>query len=859
LPLAFVFILAGCGGGSSSGDTNDDSSPFALRGSIGIEANTRVDGDTSDRLSFGGALLNEPQRLPATFVLGGYVSDDSGSRTLGDRFDDFAMDQTDRFQVPFKAGEEVSVATFVEGNATPGMTLSLLDPEENTLMSVSIAANSEGAVTLPDGKPDGDYLVKLSAGSSSPSAPIRYVAMKVAESGATSLALDWPRHDYLPGRAIVSQVEGSGPQISALSQASGILERKLGEKHWLMRMADARMASAVSPKRETLAWIEELRRQPGVESAVPDYVVSAQSPVNEPLFQFQWHYDLIDAPTAWQFAQDGGRDTVVAVLDTGLFRDTNGWHPDLADNVVESLLAGSDFVDGDNVPADVPNSVAGSVFHGTHVSGTVSASGSNTTGGTGVAFNSGLLPVRVLGEGGTGSSSDLIEALGWIIEDPSPKAQVVNLSLGGLPAIQALQDVIDRLAEQNVIVVAAAGNQSTSTPSFPAAANNVFAVSAVDGAGNIASYSNFGTWVDLAAPGGDARRDANLDGRADLVISTGASFSDDRYQPDYTGLQGTSMAAPHVAGVFALMRTLNPELDYGLLRAFLINGDLTDSQEGGRTDALGYGVINAAKAVLVAANDPDITILSSSPSVVSLSSETNPEQVVELQVSGAETIVDSDIDKSIATPDWLSLSLQSDPLSLNLTLNEESLEPGVPVRFALQVHYTSDSSRTLEIPVVAQLVTDELARNAGQHFILLVNTEPDGDFFETEAQVSASVNDGQYELAFRSDDGVEPKTLDEVSPGRYFLVAGTDLDNDGVICQPGEACAEYPVSGLREVIDINENTNLTDIRMTTGFSRPGISATSKEVLPRPDFEGYQLMTEQAGSQSSISIKAIGSP
>ena len=116
-------------------------------------------------------------------------------------------------------------------------------------------------MTLSAGNPDGDYLIELSAGSSNPAVPIRYVLMKVAAPNATSIALDWPRHPYLSGRAIVAKSEGADSRISAMNQAHGTIERQLSDRHWLMRMADAKMAGAVSPQRETLAWIEELRQQ----------------------------------------------------------------------------------------------------------------------------------------------------------------------------------------------------------------------------------------------------------------------------------------------------------------------------------------------------------------------------------------------------------------------------------------------------------------------------------------------------------------------------------------------------------------------------------------------------------------------
>lgn len=857
-------LVAGCGGGGSSNAGDQEPPSFALEGAIAIEANTRVDADTADLLAFGGSVLTEPQFLPSTFILAGYLSAISGPRDPDDPFDDFDVDEIDRFQVPFAVGESLTVATFTDGGALPEIELRLLDLAENGIASVSIPAGSARALSLPEGSPAGDYLVELVAGASDP-APLRYVAAKFSASGTVSQSWDWPRHRYLPGRAMVSfagaESETLDEPAMAGVQSLAAPGHQIAPDLWVMRMPDVRMARAHNKGRETLDWIEELRRQPGVASAMPDYIMSAQNtaPLEEPLFQFQWHYDLIDAPTAWQLAPEGGRGTVVAVLDTGVFFDrvSDEWHPDLAGNILDPLPAGSDFIDNDNLPEDEGNSSGGSVFHGTHVAGTIAASASNGEGGTGVAFNAGLLPVRVLGEGGTGSASGLIDALNWIGETDPPRASVVNLSLGGLPEIPALQAAVDALDEKNVVLVAAAGNESTSTPTFPAAAERVFSVSAVDGAGNIAPYSNLGPWVDLAAPGGYGRRDANLDGRPDLVISASASLVDGRLRPVYTGLQGTSMAAPHVAGVFALMKTINPDLDFGSLQGFLINGDLTSDEGRGRSDALGYGLIDASKAVSVALSSPSITVLSAEPSLVNLSTESNPIQRVLLEKSGSgSTQVVPDFD-TIVSPDWLRVVPSADPLALTITLLEDKLEPGAAARATLRLDYTSDSARTLEIPVVAEVVTDELSRDAGQHFVLLVETEPNGDVFETEAQVQASVNPatGQYEFSFKFDDGEAPRRDDEVRPGSYFLVAGTDLDNDGFICQAGEACAEFPVSGLREVIEVDENTNMGNIRMTTGYSRPGISSATPEMLPRPDFKGYRLLSQPAVSASGT--KTLG--
>ncbi|MDX1819100.1 MAG: peptidase S8, partial [Marinobacter sp.] len=266
-------------------------------------------------------------------------------------------------------------------------------------------------------------------------------------------------------------------------------------------------------------------------------------------------------------------------------------------------------------------------------------------------------------------------------------------------------------------------------------------------------------------------------------------------------------------------------------------------------DALGYGIIDAAKSVTTAANGMTVNVLSPSPSVINLNTETQLSSTVDLDVYGNPGQIS--IDTTVTSPAWLSVSVDTGttPATLTAQLNSGSpeLEPGVPLSTNLTLNYTdmeNSQSRTVTIPVSAQVVTDEQQRNAGVHFVLLVNTTPDAQgFYQAEAQVVARVENGEYQFSFPLENGDGVQTQSEVTPGDYFLVAGTDLDNDGIICQPGEACAEYPVSGLREAIHVDQNTDLTNIRMTTGFSRPTISAATPDVLPRPDFAGYRLIPE----------------
>ncbi|AOY87014.1 hypothetical protein BKP64_01805 [Marinobacter salinus] len=870
-----VMTLAGCGG-SSGGDAG--SVDFALSGIIDIESGTRVDSDSADALALTGVPRDSAQLLPQEYILAGYVSQSAGTYPAISGLADarYFADPDDEFSMRLLSGQAVYLQTFATRAGISSLKLSLLDGNGVIASASTTSQSSQVSVSLPDTAADGTYSVRVEAVGIT---PMLYVLSTSVAGSVNGLSFRWPDYDFVEGEAIVAFRKGSrGPSAQSLNALNNAeLKQEVAPGLWRVKSTVQSALEQQPGGPATLDWIQELKREPDVLSATPNYRVQAMAtPIDEPFYpEQQWHYGLLNAPTAWQFATDGGAGVTVAVMDTGLFSGPDGWHGDILANVPAPLPAGADFVsaafDNDGVPGpdddptDPGNAVGSSVYHGTHVSGTVSAV-VNDSGGAGVAYQSTLLPVRVLGEGGSGSSSDLLQALQWVAgpENGAPLADVVNLSLGGLPYIQSLQDAINVATSRGVIFVAAAGNSATDVPSYPAAFSNVFAVSAVDGAGELSSYSNFGAWIDVAAPGGDASRDGNGDGRGDLVVSTSASIIDGVLRETYIGLQGTSMAAPHVSAVVALMKNLDPSLNYAAINASLMAGDLTvatcASEPCPKTTRLGWGLMDAGKSVLAASSGVVPDILTATPAIVTLSSESALSATVTLEVYGSASSVT--IDSVSAPPDWLSFDAvpmagdTGTDFEIAMTLDPDALEPGVSERATLTVEYTSDQPRTLEIPVVGQQVTDEQARNAGRHFVLLVEPDPEGDFYDTVAQVSVVAEGGQYSFAFVPDDGVEPRSLNEVPPGKYILVAGTDLDNDGLICHAGEACAEYPVAGLREEILIEAGQSVQGIRMTTSYARPSISATSPDQLPRPDFRGYRLLSAEPGTTNQ---KAIAQP
>ena len=350
----------------------------------------------------------------------------------------------------------------------------------------------------------------------------------------------------------------------------------------------------------TLAAVKSLRARPDVEYAQPNYIFQITATPNDSGYPKQWHYfdngsgagqapGGINLPTAWE-TNKGNASVVVAVIDTGILQN----HEDISGSL--NMVNGYDLIsdpgignDGDGRDADAtdpgdaiaenecylgspaqPNS-----WHGTHVSGTIGVGKTNNTlGVAGINWNVKVQPVRVLGKCG-GTMVDINDAIRWaaglpvpgVPNNPTP-ARVINMSLGGASpcsASPATQAAINDAVARGVTVVVAAGNESSDAAGFiPASCNGVITVAASDRRGYLATrYSNFGARVDIMAPGGDVRQDSDGDGNPDGVLSM--------VNGGYAYYNGTSMAAPHTAGVAALLlsedSTRTPDQVRSLLKA----------------------------------------------------------------------------------------------------------------------------------------------------------------------------------------------------------------------------------------------------------------------------------------------------
>ena len=431
-------------------------------------------------------------------------------------------------------------------------------------------------------------------------------------------------------RIIVKYRDGSTTQMQAASTNSRALQRQSA-----LDSSGARFNVRMTHLRGTALGANVLRldhhmtnadaaalardiaaADPDVEYAEPDRILRPLFTPNDTYYASQWHYYEstagLNLPAAWDLST--GTGIVVAVIDTG-YRP----HADLAANIVP----GYDFItdtavsnDGNGRDADAsdpgdaivagecgsgyPTQDQSSSWHGTHVAGTIAAVTNNGTGVAGVAFGAKVQPVRVLGKCG-GYTSDIADAIIWAsggtvsgVPANTTPARVLNLSLGGSGACDTTtQNAINSARSRNAVVVVAAGNSNANAANYsPASCTGIVTVAAVNRSGGRAYYSNYGSVVEVAAPGGDMTSAA-----ANGILSTLNAGTTTPGADVYAYYQGTSMATPHVAGVVALMlaknASLTPDQVITMLQSTARAFPATCSQ-------CGAGIVDAAAAVKAA-------------------------------------------------------------------------------------------------------------------------------------------------------------------------------------------------------------------------------------------------------------------
>lgn len=278
----------------------------------------------------------------------------------------------------------------------------------------------------------------------------------------------------------------------------------------------------VEGDKQLLRALRKSRLAKATEYIEPNYIYHTFDVPNDPEYGQQWNLRSINVESAWDETKGSG--ITVAVIDTGVSPV-----PDLKNT---NFVKGYDFVN-DRVEA------WDDAGHGTHVAGTIAQSTNNNYGVAGIAYEASLMPLKVLGASGGGTVADIAEAIRFAADNG---ADVINMSLGGSGESQIMQEAIKYAYDKGVFLVAAAGNSNQNSASYPARYPHVVGVSALDSAGAKAPYSNFGAGVDISAPGG-----------SDTGKILQETIDPETSEAVFVGYQGTSMAAPHVAGVAALV------------------------------------------------------------------------------------------------------------------------------------------------------------------------------------------------------------------------------------------------------------------------------------------------------------------
>jgi len=317
--------------------------------------------------------------------------------------------------------------------------------------------------------------------------------------------------------------------------------------------------------------IAELRASGDFDYVEPDYVREIASvDVDDPYVGYQWHMDMVGARDAWDWTM--GEGVVVAVLDTGV--------SDGPLDGIGQLLQGWDFVNGDDDPSDDHG-------HGTHVAGTIAQATDNGQGVVGLAPGASILPVKVMSASGIGYTSDIVAGIEYAIDQG---AQVINMSIGSASGSSAEEAAVQAAWDAGVFVAAATGNESAHEINFPAGYAGAVAVGATGGADTVSGYSNTGDGISLVAPGGDLSADADGDGYPDGVLQE--TFAGPTWS--YFFYEGTSMAAPHVAGAAALLMSAGATHEEAL--SLLIESAVDVGDPGYDLEA-GHGRIDAAAAL----------------------------------------------------------------------------------------------------------------------------------------------------------------------------------------------------------------------------------------------------------------------
>lgn len=382
-----------------------------------------------------------------------------------------------------------------------------------------------------------------------------FVSQAYAKGEGTPNSVTLP--SFVPGEILVKSKPGKS--INKINSLFGCSTLQVDKRSGVQKVK--------LPPGESISYsITQYANNPDVEYAEPNFVSKISIVPNDSYYPNQWALTKINAPKAWDISK-GSPSVVIAIIDSGI----DYAHPDLSGKIVSPY---NSVIDSTNI-----TSVLDDMGHGTHVAGIAAASFNNETGVAGVGGNVGIMPIKA-GYNGNFNSLDMANAIYYAVDHG---ARVINMSLGGHGYSYTLKAACDYAWEHNVVVVAAAGNDHTNLPEYPAAFNTVISVAATDQNDTDANFSNWGSWIAISAPGVN-------------IYSTTPTYSNPLYLTNYDYSDGTSMSSSIVAGIAGLVLSVKPILtDSQVAGLILTNADDIDTP--GYDYYTGFGRVNAYKTL----------------------------------------------------------------------------------------------------------------------------------------------------------------------------------------------------------------------------------------------------------------------
>jgi serine protease len=536
---------------------------------------------------------------------------------------------------------------------------------------------------------------------------------------------------------------------------------------------------------ETLALVRRLQGDAAVLGASDNKWMRPTAIANDARRAEMWNLDVIGANSAWDVTR-GLAQQRIGIIDTGLLRG----HEDVGGKAV----AGFDFVsdpqagnDGDGRDPDFQDPGddcgGGDTFHGTHVAGTIAAATNNGIGVAGINWNAGLVIARALGRCG-GTTDDILVGAQWLAGLPvagapslgANRVSVMNLSLGSPGDCGPFeQEAVSQIAAAGVVIVAAAGNDGGPVGS-PADCNGVVSVAAHDRNRNLTNYSSFGPEIDIVAPGGSGDV-----GSGDGVLSTLGPTT-----ATYQFYQGTSMAAPHVAGVISLMQAVNPSLSLSSIEEILRTTGGACGGCGGRASMDAAAAVRAVPAPSTSPPDPVDPVDPGNPPTRDDDNREENDQAGQEAVIGCGARLN--LMARARDQDWFAVDAAAGSLTVSISGGSTDLDLYI-IRNGTEIVARSDG------PTGDEVVNGTL--DVDKRIVILVNP-----FVNTGAGVAA---EGPYTLALDctqagppppepvEPDPVEPDPSNPDTPGP---VPGTPDPDDDIDNSSSPDDSDDPASGV---------------------------------------------------------------